>query len=100
MSADKDKPWFLRDLSKASSKVQALAKIARRQYEFSLLPPEEQKRRLARADEIFRRAGVKILVPEPDDLDQATIEGSGRDSNMSGEQGAGSQEPGAASREQ
>jgi len=89
MAADKKIPWFLQDLSKASSKVQALAKVARRQYEFSLLPPEEQKRRLARADEIFRRAGVKILVPEPDDLDQATIEGSGRDSNMSGEQGAG-----------
>ena len=100
MAADKKIPWFLEDLSGASPKVQAWAEIMRRGYEFSLLPPEEQKRRLARADEIFRRAGVKILVPEPDDLDQATIEGSGRDSNISGEPGAGSQEPGAASREQ
>jgi len=100
MSADKDKPWFLRDLSKASPKVQAWAEIMRRGYEFSLLPPEEQKRQLAEVWERARRAGIKVIFAEPDDLDQATIEGSGQDSNMSGEPGAGSQEPGASSREQ
>lgn len=63
MAAEKEKPWFLLDLSGRSDKIKALAAIARRCWEVDQLPPEEARRRSQKALEGFRQMGCTVYDP-------------------------------------
>ncbi len=75
MAAKEDKPWFLRDLTNASSKVRAWAEIMRRGYEAEQLSPEERERRYQEGAERCRQAGIEVREPR---MGHSTVEGAGQ----------------------